>query len=166
MCIRDSAYRDKLDAGQVTADVVKVAPDPLTPDWGKLLQGKLDDKVNTTFPRAKLDALAKQINTIPPEITLHPRVAKIYDDRLKMAAGEQPGDWGFAENLAYATLLTQDYRLRLVGQDSGRGVDPLDPQATEVTLAGPAVAVGAVSYTHLWRSISVRSMPSPKANPV
>ncbi|MBE2210771.1 MAG: 2-oxoglutarate dehydrogenase E1 component [Xanthomonadaceae bacterium] len=115
------AYRDKLDAGQVTADVVKVAPDPLTPDWGKLLQGKLDDKVNTTFPRAKLDALAKQINTIPPEITLHPRVAKIYDDRLKMAAGEQPGDWGFAENLAYATLLTQDYRLRLVGQDSGRG---------------------------------------------
>ncbi len=115
------AYRDKLDAGQVTAEVVKVAPDPLTPDWAKLMQGKLGDKVNTTFPRAKLDALAKQINTIPAEITLHPRVAKIYDDRLKMAAGEQPGDWGFAENLAYATLLTEDYRLRLVGQDSGRG---------------------------------------------
>ncbi len=115
------AYRDKLDAGQVTADVVKVTPDPLAPDWAKLMKGKLGDKVDTTFPRAKLDALAKQINTIPADITLHPRVAKIYDDRLKMAAGEQPGDWGFAENLAYATLLTQDYRLRLVGQDSGRG---------------------------------------------
>jgi len=115
------AYRDKLDAGQVTAEVVKVEPDPLMPNWTKLLQGKLGDKVDTTFARDKLDALAKQINTIPAEITLHPRVAKIYDDRLKMAAGEQPGDWGFAENLAYATLLTQDYRLRLVGQDSGRG---------------------------------------------
>ena len=116
-----AAYRDKLDAGQVTAEVVKIEPDPLMPNWAKLLQGKLGDKVDTTFPRDKLDALAKQINTIPAEITLHPRVAKIYDDRLKMAAGEQPGDWGFAENLAYATLLTQDYRLRLVGQDSGRG---------------------------------------------
>src|SRR3546814_5780221 len=38
-----------------------------------------------------------------------------------MVAGEQPGDWGFAENLAYATLLDDGYKLRLVGQDSGRG---------------------------------------------
>src|SRR3546814_15352225 len=54
-------------------------------------------------------------------IKLHPRVAKIYDDRRKMAAGAQAGDWGFAENLAYATLLEDGYKLRLVGQDSGRG---------------------------------------------
>jgi 2-oxoglutarate dehydrogenase E1 component len=38
-----------------------------------------------------------------------------------MVAGELPGDWGFAENLAYATLVDQGYKLRLVGQDSGRG---------------------------------------------
>ncbi len=115
------AYRDKLDAGQVTAEVVKVVPDDFAPDWSKLLEGKLGDKVDTTFPRAELDALASQINTIPADITLHPRVAKIYEDRRRMAAGEQPADWGFAENLAYATLLKKDFRLRLVGQDSGRG---------------------------------------------
>ncbi|MBS0215686.1 MAG: 2-oxoglutarate dehydrogenase E1 component [Proteobacteria bacterium] len=115
------AYRDKLDAGAVTADVVAAKPDPLLPDWNKLLKGKLSDPVNTRVDRSKLDALAKQINTVPDAVVLHPRVAKIYDDRRKMAAGELPGDWGFAENLAYATLLDSGKRLRLVGQDSGRG---------------------------------------------
>ncbi len=115
------AYRNKLDAGEVTAEVVSASSDSMSPNWGALLKGKLSDTVNTQVPRATLDALATRINTIPAEITLHPRVQKIYDDRRKMAAGELPGDWGFAENLAYATLLSGGKRLRLVGQDSGRG---------------------------------------------
>ncbi|QYR52117.1 2-oxoglutarate dehydrogenase E1 component [Lysobacter soyae] len=115
------AYRNKLDAGEVTAEVVSASSDSMSPNWGALLKGKLSDTVNTQVPRATLDALATKINTIPAEITLHPRVQKIYDDRRKMAAGELPGDWGFAENLAYATLLSSGKRLRLVGQDSGRG---------------------------------------------
>ncbi len=115
------AYRNKLDAGEVTAEVVSASSDSMSPNWSALLKGKLTDTVNTQVPRATLDALATKINTIPAEITLHPRVQKIYDDRRKMAAGELPGDWGFAENLAYATLLSGGKRLRLVGQDSGRG---------------------------------------------
>jgi 2-oxoglutarate dehydrogenase E1 component len=115
------AYRDRLDAGEVTTDLAEVKPDEFTIDWSKWLSGKLSDPVDTTFDRAKLDTLANQINAIPDDVKLHPRVAKIYEDRRKMAVGEQAGDWGFAENLAYATLLTEGYKLRLVGQDSGRG---------------------------------------------
>lgn len=114
-------YRDKLDAGEVTTELATVKPDEFTIDWSKYLSGKLSDKVDTTFPRKKLDELANAINTIPAEIVLHPRVAKIYEDRRKMMVGELPADWGFAENLAYATILTEGNRLRLVGQDSGRG---------------------------------------------
>ena len=58
---------------------------------------------------------------MPLDFTLHPRVAKIYDDRAKMAAGQLPMDWGFAENLAYASIIADGNDLRLVGQDSGRG---------------------------------------------
>jgi 2-oxoglutarate dehydrogenase E1 component len=54
-------------------------------------------------------------------MALQSRVGKIYADRRKMAEGEQPLDWGYAENMAYATLVAEGNALRLVGQDSGRG---------------------------------------------
>ena len=115
------SYRDKLDAGLVTTDIADTGPDALAIDWSPFLSGKLSDPVDTRVARKQLDALADAINAIPERIKLHPRVAKIYEDRRKMAAGEHPADWGFAENLAYATLLKEGYKLRLVGQDSGRG---------------------------------------------
>ncbi len=113
--------RDRLDAGELTTEVANVGPDEFTIDWSTYLSGRLDEPTDTRVGRDKLDALARAITTIPDDIVLHARVAKIYDDRRKMAAGELPADWGFAENLAYATLLDEGDRLRLVGQDSGRG---------------------------------------------
>jgi 2-oxoglutarate dehydrogenase E1 component len=116
------AYRNRLDAGEVTADVVKAKPEAsIAIDWSRYFKGKVSDPVDTRFDRKRLVELAHAINDIPADTTLHPRVAKIYDDRRKMTAGELAGDWGFAENLAYATLLDEGYKLRLVGQDSGRG---------------------------------------------
>jgi 2-oxoglutarate dehydrogenase E1 component len=58
---------------------------------------------------------------VPEGFELHPQVVKIFDGRRKMAAGALPVDWGFAENLAYASLLKDGYGVRLSGQDSGRG---------------------------------------------
>lgn len=114
------AYRAKLESGAVTAELA--APGEIFGvDWKPYLTGTLHDTVATGVPRAVIDALAQRINTIPDNVVLHPRVAKIYEDRRKMATGAQAMDWGFAENLAYATLLADGYKLRLVGQDSGRG---------------------------------------------
>jgi len=115
------AYRAKLEAGQPIANVDTAFKDPFAVDWSKHIGAKLDQPVATGVPKVKLAALNQRILTIPQNVALHARVAKIYDDRSKMAAGAQPMDWGFAENLAYATLVDQGYDLRLVGQDSGRG---------------------------------------------
>ncbi len=115
------SYRNQLDAGEVTADVVEVPPDALAVDWRPFLEADLHDEVDTRVARKTLDKLAAQINAVPDSVSLHPRVAKIYDDRRKMVSGEHPADWGFGENLAYATLVSEGYRLRLVGQDCGRG---------------------------------------------
>ena len=116
-------YRAKLDSGEVTTELSPAKPEDyeLTIDWSQYLSGKLSDAVDTRVSKGKLLELATAINTIPDGVSLHPRVAKIYDDRRKMTAGKIPGDWGFAENLAYATLLSEGHRLRLVGQDAGRG---------------------------------------------
>ena len=43
------------------------------------------------------------------------------DARQKMTEGELPFNWGYAETLAYATLLDEGYPIRLCGQDAGRG---------------------------------------------
>jgi len=45
----------------------------------------------------------------------------VLDYRRKMRAGELPVDWGYAENLAYASLLDSGYNVRVSGQDSARG---------------------------------------------
>ena len=119
------AYREKLDSGEVTTELAVVEKTPTTSkmyvDWPRYLSGKLSDPVSTKVEMGKLTRLATMINTIPDGVELHSRVAKVYDDRRKMAAGEIAGDWGFAENLAYATLLDEGNCLRLVGQDVGRG---------------------------------------------
>jgi 2-oxoglutarate dehydrogenase E1 component len=115
------AYRARLEKGDVTTELAVGVKDEFAVDWTPWLSGHLADPADTGVLRADLDALAKSINTPPERLSLHPRVAKIYEDRRKMAIGELPMDWGFAENLAYAVLMKEGYKLRLVGQDSGRG---------------------------------------------
>jgi len=115
------AYRDRLEAGKSMTELDPAPKRDIHIDWARFLKGKLSDKTDTTLPKKRLLELAQQLLDIPRDITLQSRVAKIYDDRRKMAAGEQPGDWGFAENLAYASLIDAGSNLRLVGQDSGRG---------------------------------------------
>jgi len=114
-------YRKKLEAGTPVADLDPDFKDPYALDWSRWMDGKLDRPADTGVVRDALTALAGRILTLPGDLTLHPRVAKIYEDRARMARGEIPMDWGFAENLAYAALIAEGYDLRLVGQDVGRG---------------------------------------------
>jgi 2-oxoglutarate dehydrogenase E1 component len=114
-------YRKKLEAGTPIANLDPDFKDEFAVDWSKYLAGSLEEVVATGVAKDKLAELNRKIIVLPAGVTAHPRVAKIYDDRAKMAAGAQPMDWGFAENLAYATLIDDGYDLRLVGQDSGRG---------------------------------------------
>ena len=89
-------------------------------DWARF-NGQVDSEVPTAITAGRLDFLGERITTLQHEIELHSRVQKVLDDRRKMRAGDLPVDWGYAENLAYASLLDTGYNVRVSGQDSARG---------------------------------------------
>ncbi|MGN6313679.1 MAG: 2-oxoglutarate dehydrogenase E1 component [Rhodanobacteraceae bacterium] len=116
------SYRERLEAGKPVTELAEPGHIAKTQiDWSRYAHGTLAQAVATGVERRLLDQLAAEILKAPGGTTLQSRVAKIYDDRRKMAKGELPLDWGYAENMAYATLIAQNYALRLVGQDAGRG---------------------------------------------
>ena len=115
-------YRDHLDAGrQVSRPTVPHVKGPYSIDWHPFKSEDWDAPVPTAVPLETLRELSEGLLQVPEGFEMHPRVAKIMDDRRKMAAGALPLDWGFAENLAYATLLKEGYQVRISGQDCGRG---------------------------------------------
>ena len=115
-------YRDALDAHQVVAPrQVSGARNDFAVDWSRYFRGRWDEAVNTAVANTTVRELADNLVTLPERFELNPRVAAIIDSRARMGAGALALDWGFAETMAYATLLRDGYRVRLTGQDSGRG---------------------------------------------
>lgn len=88
--------------------------------WGRF-RGSVVSQETTSLSASRLDFLGERITTLQHEIELHSRVQKVLDDRRKMRAGALPVDWGYAENLAYASLLDVGFNVRVSGQDSSRG---------------------------------------------
>ena len=115
-------YRDTLDAGkQTVSPVLSNFKSKFAVDWAPFLNSKWTDAADTHVPLAELQRLAERVTALPEGFKLHPSVARVIEARKQMAAGKVPVDWGMAETLAYASLLSNGYDVRLSGQDSGRG---------------------------------------------
>ena len=118
----NSSYRSALDTGShVVKSLIKEPNVEMFVDWNPYLGHTWSPHYNTSIKLETLQALAKKVTSVPKNLTLHRQVQKIADDRQKMADGELPVDWGFAETLAYASVLTSGNRIRITGQDVGRG---------------------------------------------
>ncbi|RBP49327.1 2-oxoglutarate dehydrogenase E1 component [Arenicella xantha] len=115
-------YRASMIAGErVVPEFVEVQQGDHTVDWTPYINIPWDYKTDTSFNAKRLDFLAERILDVPEDFELHARTKKIMQDRAKMKNGELALDWGMAENLAYATLIDDNFAVRLSGQDSGRG---------------------------------------------
>ena len=87
--------------------------------WTAINQDPTD--VDTTVDAERLHDLLTTVNTIPESVRIHRKVQRIISQRLEMVKGNIPVDWALAEQAAYATLVQDGYRVRISGQDVGRG---------------------------------------------
>ncbi len=115
-------YQKLLEAGEVVSrPIITDSAYSYTHQWNQFHDKNWDIPCKTAVSLDHLRFCNDRMLRLPAGFELHPRVAKVMDNRRKMAAGALPLDWGFAENMAYATLLMDQYHVRLTGQDVGRG---------------------------------------------
>ena len=95
---------------------------PLTMDGQNIVGGpEPADEVATGVDPQTLAAWLEAQTQLPADFQPHPKIQKLLESRRAMAAGGQPLDWAAAESLAFASLATKGVRVRLSGQDCGRG---------------------------------------------
>src|SRR3990167_3646951 len=115
-------YRTALDNGQhVVKSLVKEPNKELFVDWRPYLGHAWTARHDTRFELKTLQELSSKLLEIPEGFVVQRQVAKILEDRQKMGAGALPINWGYAETMAYATLLFEGHPIRMTGQDIGRG---------------------------------------------
>ena len=117
-------YRKALEqGGGVALNVTSGLEATSARDWAGLEKGNINavGADLTRISQETVQRLGKKMMTLPEGFQLHHRVRKIMESRQKMLDEEVFCDWGFAETLAYASLLDDDFSIRLSGQDCERG---------------------------------------------
>ena len=92
--------------------------------WAPYTGGELseaDAELKTGISAERVLELTRLMTKYPENFHIHPKVQKLYEQRLEMGAGKRAFDYGAAELLAYASLLVDGTPVRLTGQDSQRG---------------------------------------------
>ncbi|GEC78612.1 2-oxoglutarate dehydrogenase E1 component [Flavobacterium aquatile] len=121
----ENEYKDKLDENLQASrkkDLTIIKPF-LQDAWEGFEQVSDDEmlkKFDTKFDKKKLDQIAKEISTLPADKKFINKISKIVTDRKTMYDNNVI-DWGTAESLAYGSLLTEGYDVRISGQDVERG---------------------------------------------
>jgi 2-oxoglutarate dehydrogenase E1 component len=118
-------YQQKFLEDQKTAAKSRTKPKlARLPDyWSHYHGGSLrpEDDVATGLPSDRVAALVRLTTQYPEGFKIHPKVKKLFEQRLEMAEGKRLFDYGMAELTAFGSLVSEGTPVRLSGQDSERG---------------------------------------------
>ena len=113
---------------------------------------------DTSIPADVLDKVRGALTSLPEQFTPHPKLKPVLAKRRAMAEGKEPMDWGTAEQIALGSLLVDGFRVRLSGQDVGRGTFSHRHAVVHDNVTGQAhVPLNALARD---------ARPSPVADPV
>jgi len=113
---------------------------------------------DTAIPADVLDKVRSALTSLPENFTPHPKLKPVLAKRAAMAEGKDPMDWGTAEQIAFGSLLVDGFRVRLSGQDVGRGTFSHRHAVVHDNVTGEA-------YVPL-NALARESKASPVADPV
>ncbi len=77
--------------------------------------------IETGIERKLFDSLGRTLTTVPDDLTIHKTLGRVIDAKREMFEKNEGFDWATAEALAFGSLVTEGFGVRLSGQDSGRG---------------------------------------------
>ena len=77
--------------------------------------------VPTGIDKKLFDSLGRTLTTVPDTVQIHKTLARVIDAKRESFARGDGFDWATGEALAFGSLLSEGYNVRLSGQDSGRG---------------------------------------------
>src|SRR5882757_6961668 len=82
---------------------------------------KPEYEVDTGLTREKLAEITDGLVRVPEGFHVHPKIVKLLEQRSEMGHGKRAVDYGFAEALAFGSIVLEGNPIRLTGQDSQRG---------------------------------------------
>ncbi len=94
---------------------------PFYTNWDKYHGEFSHEPIETGVPNKILIRLAHKLVSVPQEFALNSKLERLLKKRVQDVERGFGIDWGGAEALAFASLVTEGYAIRLSGQDSGRG---------------------------------------------
>src|SRR5712671_5217842 len=91
--------------------------------WSAYHRGRFkpEYEADTGLDRGKLAEITDALVRVPQGFHVHPKIAKLLEQRAEMGHGKRPVDYGFAEALAMGSVLLEGNPVRLTGQDTERG---------------------------------------------
>jgi 2-oxoglutarate dehydrogenase E1 component len=89
--------------------------------WEPYVGHDKEAEVKTGLSQDVLTKLLKAQTVLPESFVPNSKIVRLLDGRRDMAEGKKDLDWGAGEALAFASLAYEGSRIRLSGQDSGRG---------------------------------------------
>ena len=115
-------YRESLEAGKTVAKSLSDhSNNSLWFDWTDYMDVLWWPKVDTSYNAKKFTSLGRKVCEVPDSFQLGNQALKIFNDRKKMTDASLDINWGYAESMAYASLLEEGYPIRITGQDVRRG---------------------------------------------
>ena len=117
--------RKEYEEEQSKARAIKKIPHlrQLPEYWSAYHRGRFkpEYEADTAIDREKLAEITDALVRVPDGFHVHPKIAKLLEQRADMGHGKRAVDYGFAEALAFGSLLLEGNPVRLTGQDTERG---------------------------------------------